>query len=156
MQQEFEGPDPHSDSVLRSDELLQETSGVDRWNKVKTDFIGPLHWFSAATDQIARLSQKGNQGLDEKGVGTGAKRSRRVEGQRNSLGRYGEDDGVKTRGQRFNITGKFEPWRATGGDVWALVWCVGLHLEVPGLQDRLRCFGLSEVHWWRNNTKKKN
>ena len=56
-------PDPHSDSVVRSDQSPRETSGADQSNNVKTDFIAPLHWFSAATDQIARLSQNMDRGL---------------------------------------------------------------------------------------------
>ena len=57
------GRDPLSDSVLRSDQSLQETtSGADRWNHFKADFIDPLHRFSAATDLIERLSQNESEG----------------------------------------------------------------------------------------------
>ena len=50
-----------SDSVVRPDYLLRETSGADRWNYFKTDFIGRLHWFTIATDLIARLSRKSDR-----------------------------------------------------------------------------------------------
>ena len=56
--------DPLSDSVLRSDQLLQEISGTDQLNHFKTDFIGPLHRFPMAADWIARLSQKMDRGLN--------------------------------------------------------------------------------------------
>ena len=40
-----ERPDPHSDSVVQSDQFLRETSGSDQWYRSRTDFIGPLYWF---------------------------------------------------------------------------------------------------------------
>ena len=54
----FKDPDPHWHSVLRSEQLLQETRGVDQWNHTMRDFIDPLHWFPVATDQIVGLSLK--------------------------------------------------------------------------------------------------
>ena len=52
-----EGPHPLSDSVLPFDQSQPETSGADQSIHLKTDLIGPLHWFSAANDLIAQLSQ---------------------------------------------------------------------------------------------------
>ena len=51
-----EVPDPLSDSVQRSDQLLRGTSGADPLNQSMRDFMGPLHWFPVATDRIAGLS----------------------------------------------------------------------------------------------------
>ena len=39
---EGEGPDPFSDSVVRSDQLLQETSGTDQSNNCSADFTSFL------------------------------------------------------------------------------------------------------------------
>ena len=37
-------------------------------HQLKTDFIGPLHWFPVATDRIAfRLSRKVDRGLNISG-----------------------------------------------------------------------------------------
>ena len=58
-----EGPVSLSDPVVRSDQLLKETSGEDRWNRSCNDSIGLLHWFPAATDPTARLSQRADRGL---------------------------------------------------------------------------------------------
>ena len=52
-----------SDSVVSLDQSLRETNGADQWNKFKNEFLGPLHWFPAATDPIARLSQKVDRGI---------------------------------------------------------------------------------------------
>ena len=49
------GPNPLSDSVPRSDQLLGETSGGDQWNRVTFDFSGLLHWFPVSIDPIAGL-----------------------------------------------------------------------------------------------------
>ena len=57
------GPKPPSDSVMRSDQFLRETSAADHSNRSRIDFIGALHWFPVATDGIARLSQKVSQDL---------------------------------------------------------------------------------------------
>ena len=46
------------------DQLQWETSKADPSNHLKTDFIGPLHWFPAATDLIAWLSQEVDEGLN--------------------------------------------------------------------------------------------
>ena len=37
--------------------------GADQSNRFKANLIGPLHWFPAATDLIARMSQKVDRGL---------------------------------------------------------------------------------------------
>lgn len=58
------GPGQMSDSVVRTDQLLRETSEVDRWKWSWTDFIGPLSWFPVATDRIERLSQKVDRGFN--------------------------------------------------------------------------------------------
>ena len=58
-------PDPLSGSVVRLDQLLQETSGADLWNQSWNDFIGPFHWFPVQTDRIVRLGQKVDQGLTQ-------------------------------------------------------------------------------------------
>ena len=50
--------DSHSDSVLWSHQSLRETSGADQWDRFKSDFTGPFHWFPVATDLIACLNQK--------------------------------------------------------------------------------------------------
>ena len=51
------------DSVLWSDQLLQETGLVDQWNQKIGDFTGPLHWFPVATDGIVGLSPIVDRGL---------------------------------------------------------------------------------------------
>ena len=49
------GSDPLSDSVVRWDQLLRETSEADQIKSFQ-DFIDLPHWFPVATDRIARLS----------------------------------------------------------------------------------------------------
>ena len=61
---DFKSPDPFSDSIVQPDQSLQENSSVDQRKHFKSDFTGPLHWFPAAADLIARLSQKLEGGLD--------------------------------------------------------------------------------------------
>ena len=57
-------PNPLSDSVMRSDQLLRETSGADQRKHLPlNDFLGSLHWLPIATDRITRLSQKVDKGL---------------------------------------------------------------------------------------------
>ena len=41
----FYSPDPLSDSLVRSEHLLQETSGVDQWHQSWNGFTGSFHWF---------------------------------------------------------------------------------------------------------------
>ena len=57
------GPDPLSDSVRRSDQLLRGTSGADQSTQRKRDFTGPLHWSPIATDGIVGLRLKVDWGL---------------------------------------------------------------------------------------------
>ena len=54
---------------MRSDHLLQDTSGADQWNHFKTDCFGPLHRFPLATDRISRPSQRVDRSL--KGLSDG-------------------------------------------------------------------------------------
>ena len=53
------GPDSLPDPVVRSNQWLRETNGADQPNHL----TGPLHWFPAATNLIAELSQKVDRGL---------------------------------------------------------------------------------------------
>ena len=57
----LKSPDPLSDSVLRPDHLLRETTGADQRNRVVFDYIGPLHWFVVAADRIVGLSPNVDQ-----------------------------------------------------------------------------------------------
>ena len=57
------GPNVPSDSVVQSDQLLQETNGADQWNQFWNDFTGPLFCFPVVTDRIARLNHKVDWGL---------------------------------------------------------------------------------------------
>ena len=50
-------------SVRRSDQMLQETSGRTSGNRISCNLIGPLHWFSVATERFVGLSPKVDQGL---------------------------------------------------------------------------------------------
>ena len=55
---------PPSNFLTRScDPISRYGKPVERM--FKTDFIGPLHWFSVRTDVIARLCQKVDRGLFE-------------------------------------------------------------------------------------------
>ena len=47
-----------SDSVVWSDQVLRETSGVDQWNRSWGDSTGLLHWFPIATAGIRQFSQR--------------------------------------------------------------------------------------------------
>ena len=52
------GPNTLFDSIEWSDQLLQETSGVDQWNCVPLGYTGLPHWFPVTTDRIVRLTLK--------------------------------------------------------------------------------------------------
>ena len=57
------GSDSLSDSTVQSDQLVLATSGMDQWIHIKADFIGLLHWFPIATNQITQLNQTMNLNL---------------------------------------------------------------------------------------------
>ena len=60
------GKDPShflTHEVVRSNQLLGETSEADQWNRPWNDFIGSLQWSPVAKDRISRLNQKVDWGL---------------------------------------------------------------------------------------------